>query len=128
VAEKIRSKLVLVCEDDKTTLTVIAKIVEACGFVPICVDCGELAWKIFELNPQIEMIISDIGLPDFDGRELIRKMRGVSSKDEKPIIVLSGIITPNEIASLLDIGVTRFLPKPLVRTDLVEAIQKSALK
>ena len=127
-SQRTASNLVLVCEDDRATLELLRKIVEAIGYTPVCANTGELAWNIYENNPHIALVLTDIGLPDIDGKELIARMTESNREEKKPIIVLSGIITPNQISDLLMSGVDRCLPKPLVRSDLVDALQKCLQK
>jgi DNA-binding NarL/FixJ family response regulator len=42
-----------------------------------------------------------------------------------PTLVVSGIIKPSGISALLELGVSRVLPKPIERTELIQAIQKT---
>lgn len=119
------SRVALVCEDDLTSLKVISKTIEDAGFAVIKVNEGELAWKMLELNPNLDIIVTDIGLPDLDGRELIKRIRSKEKYNNIPLVVVSGIIGPKDISSLLQSGVSRLLPKPVQRNDLIESVIRS---
>ena len=121
---KKSSPVALICEDDRSTLEVIANIIRQLGIPCIKAENANFALTILEQNPEIALFITDIGLPDIDGRELIKTVRQTRSAEKLPIIVLSGIIMPNDIAALLDCGANRFLPKPIQRSELIEAISK----
>lgn len=70
-----------------------------------------------------DLIILDLGLPDFDGREVIREVR---QKLEIPILVLSGRTEDSEKIAALERGADDYMTKPFAIRDLV-ARARSAL-
>ena len=65
-------------------------------------------------------VLLDLGLPDFDGMEVIKKVREWS---EAPIIVVSARDQDNEKASALDSGADDYLTKPFSATELMARIR-----
>ncbi len=70
------------------------------------------------------LIITDLGLPDVDGSEVVRRLR---EWYDGPIIVLSVRDTEQEIASLLDAGADDYCIKPFRPFELLARI-RSALR
>ena len=106
-------KKILIAEDDPTSRRIILKCVEASGHFGIACSNGRRAWETLLDNPDISLLITDISMPDMDGRELIASVRASSDLKQLPIVIVSGVVGPNEIASLIEEGASRFLPKPL---------------
>jgi two-component system, OmpR family, KDP operon response regulator KdpE len=58
---------------------------------------------------QPEIVVLDLGLPDLDGRDVIKMLRAVSSV---PVIVATARDDPEEIVHLLDAGADDYVVKP----------------
>ncbi len=74
---------------------------------------GRRAWDVLCDNPEIAMLITDMQMPDMDGRQLIHQVRGSSTFQALPIVIVSGVVGVSEIAALLEQGASRFLSKPI---------------
>lgn len=72
------------------------------------------------VSEQIDLMLLDLGLPDFDGMEVIKKVREWS---EVPIIVISARDQDKEKAAALDIGADDYLTKPFSTTELMARIR-----
>jgi two-component system KDP operon response regulator KdpE len=71
-----------------------------------------------------DAVILDLGLPDQDGIEVIRRLRGWSSV---PIIVLSGRAGPGDKIAALDAGADDYVTKPFSMEELLARL-RSALR
>jgi two-component system KDP operon response regulator KdpE len=69
-------------------------------------------------NP--EVILLDLGLPDRDGREVARALRGTT---RAPIIILSARGQEHEKVALLDLGADDYLTKPFGAAELLARIR-----
>lgn len=69
---------------------------------------------------QIDLILLDLGLPDFDGMDVIKKVREWS---EVPIIVVSARDQDKEKVAALDCGADDYLTKPFSATELLARIR-----
>lgn len=63
-----------------------------------------------------DLIVLDLGLPDLDGREVIREVR---ANLETPILVLSGRTEDSEKIAALERGADDYMTKPFAIRDLV---------
>lgn len=107
------SKLILIAEDDLVTMKLLSNVVQSMGFVPIKCSNGKRAWETLSDNPEICLLFTDICMPELDGRDLIRMVRGNSKFDNLPIIISSGVVTLEEVHDLLSLGASRFMGKPV---------------
>lgn len=72
------------------------------------------------VSEHIDLVLLDLGLPDFDGMEVIKKVREWS---EVPIIVVSARDQDKEKADALDAGADDYLTKPFSATELMARIR-----
>jgi two-component system KDP operon response regulator KdpE len=110
---------VLVVEDDTQIRNFICYSLRTEGFQYITADTGQGALGLL-VSEQIDLMLLDLGLPDFDGMEVIKKVREWS---ELPIIVVSARDQDKEKAAALDMGADDYLTKPFSATELLARIR-----
>ena len=95
---------ILVVEDDVQIRNFICYALKAEGFR--CVTAGNAATAMKQLLAEpVDMMLLDLGLPDMDGGEVLKKVREWS---EMPIIIVSARDQDREKAAMLDLGATTF--------------------
>jgi len=62
-----------------------------------------------------EVVVLDLGLPDIDGRDVIRMLRAVS---QVPVIVATARDDPDEIVRILDAGADDYVVKPYTAAEM----------
>ena len=67
-------------------------------------------------------MIADFMLPELNGRDLTRILRGNEKYAELPIIIVSGVVNLKEISDVLELGASMFLPKPIDGKQLKEFV------
>ena len=115
---------VLVIEDDLISRKMLVKAVEDLGLIAIQSCDGRQGWETLWENQDVCLIITDMMMPDMDGRELIQIVRGNEQFSQLPIIIVSGVVTPEEVESLLKRPPCTFCQKPINLEQLRKAIHK----
>ncbi|MDD4716472.1 MAG: response regulator transcription factor [Oscillospiraceae bacterium] len=110
---------ILVVEDDKQIQSFIGYSLETAGFPYDAVSTGENALQYLVSEP-IDLMLLDLGLPDFDGMEVIKKIRKWS---QMPIIVVSARDQDKEKVAALDLGADDYLTKPFSAAELLARIR-----
>jgi two-component system, response regulator YesN len=82
-------------------------------------DNGMLAWEYINGGGEVDMVISDVDMPEMDGFELMEKFK--ARYPEKVFIIMSGV-SDNEKKSRIS-GATAFLAKPFEINDLFNIVQ-----
>lgn len=110
---------ILIVEDDMQIRNFICYSLKQEGFS--YETAGTAQGALSELvSDQIDLMLLDLGLPDFDGMEVIKKVREWS---EMPIIVVSARDQDKEKAAALDSGADDYLTKPFSATELMARIR-----
>src|SRR5512132_3114731 len=99
---------VLIVEDDATIRTGIVRALAGRGHVvvPAGTALDGLRLAVAEAP---DVVLLDLGLPDIDGRELLRMLRAVS---EVPVIVATARDDELDIVATLDAGADDYVIKP----------------
>ena len=102
------TRRILIIEDDNQIRNFNCFAVENMGLEYTAAANGaEATAKL--LSERVDLILLDLGLPDMDGMEIIKKVREWS---EMPIIVVSARDQDKEKAAALDAGADDYLTKP----------------
>ena len=110
---------ILVVEDDKQISNFICFTLKNEGFACVDAHTGQEAMNKLATEP-VDLILLDMGLPDIDGMEVIRKVRDWS---EMPIIVVSARDQDREKVNALDSGADDYLTKPFSAAELMARIR-----
>ncbi len=116
---------ILIIDDDFSLRRVIARALSNSKTHVTSVGTLSEAWVIIE-KQSFDLIISDVVLPDGDGLELVKKLKGKNKKQEFIIISAKNNILTAIKANQLD--VFEYLPKPIDLNDLTNCVNKSLKK
>lgn len=111
----------LLVDDEPPIVRALTPALSAAGYVVETADTGEAALTLMAGEPY-DVLILDLGLPDMDGKEVIRRVREWS---EAPIIVLSARDLEAEKIAALDLGADDFVNKPVGVGELLARIRAS---
>lgn len=114
-------KRVLVIEDDVFLQNLEVSNLEKNGFEVVPVSTGEEAMKKIH-EPNIDIILLDIVLPDFDGFEILKKIKTDKLIKNIPVIIFSNLSDEKDIEKGKELGANEFLVKS--NFTLGELIQK----
>ncbi len=111
---------VLLVEDDTATAKSIEMMLRSEGYVCDATDLGEDGLEIGKLY-DYDIIILDLMLPDIDGYEVLRRLRG--AQIQTPILILSGLSELDAKIKGLGFGADDYLTKPFDKRELIARIQ-----
>jgi CheY-like chemotaxis protein len=110
--EPKRRLRILVIEDSLDTAQTMLYILRADGHVVDFAINGYVAMTLAERNKP-DVILIDIGLPDFDGVTLVRRLRRFPVLSETRFIAITGRVSDDDEKRALAAGCERFLRKPV---------------
>jgi two-component system cell cycle response regulator CtrA len=110
---------VLLIEDDVNVAKSIDMILSNEGFNVYTTDLGEEGLDLGKLY-DYDIILLDIGLPDMNGMEVLKKLR--SSRIRTPILILSGYSEAERKIKGFGLGADDYVTKPFDRSELVARI------
>jgi DNA-binding response OmpR family regulator len=109
---------ILIVEDHEQTRATLSRLLTQRGHEVESADCIATA-RITAQRSAFDLVISDVGLPDGDGRTLMRQLYGHLGM---PGIALSGFGTDTDIRNSIEAGFSAHLTKPIDLEELDRAI------
>ncbi|MBL3687775.1 DNA-binding response regulator [Leucobacter zeae] len=109
---------ILIVEDDERVAAPLAAYLHQAGYTTVRAADGASALEA--LGPDTEAVLLDLGLPDMDGLDVCRRIRGLS---DVPIIVATARSHVDERIRGLHAGADDFLVKPYDVRELVARIE-----
>lgn len=113
------NETVLIVEDDLQIQSFIGYTLEEAGYQVLKTAKGEEALQM-AVTEKVDMVLLDMGLPDLDGTEVLRKLREWS---EMPVIIVSARDQDKEKVDALDMGADDYLTKPFSARELLARIR-----
>jgi two-component system KDP operon response regulator KdpE len=110
---------ILLVDDDVSIQRAVAPLLRSRGYHVDVVSTGAEAVRAVE-DTSPELIVLDLGLPDLEGAEVCRRMRGHT---KAPIIILSARSGEAEKVAALDIGADDYVTKPFGPEELMARIR-----
>jgi len=84
----MKSKIkILTADDEPFILDLLSELLEHFGFEVIEAEDGAAAWRKFQDNPDLTLVITDYVMPKLSGMELIKKIKTVNP--DFPVILIT---------------------------------------
>lgn len=104
---------VLIADDEATTRFLIRRFVHDLGHVVIESSNGRRAWDVLWDNRDIDLLITDLLMPEMTGEGLIQMVRSSVELKKLPILVITGNTEADELKYLVELGASGFARKPI---------------
>jgi len=123
VEENQMKKLkILIAEDDKSSDKFISIVVWKFGKEIINVATGTKAVEVCRNNPDIDLVLMDIRMPDMDGHEATRQIRQFNK--DVVIIAQTAFALTGDREVALAAGCNDYVSKPIRKDKLMEVMQR----
>src|SRR5881396_1521826 len=113
---------ILVVEDDQDIAQLVARYLEKAGFVPEVVSSGRDALTAIAAQAP-DLIVLDLMLPQVDGLEVCRAVRGREATAAIPIIMLTARAEESDRIVGLELGADDYVAKPFSPSELVARVR-----
>ena len=115
------SKCVLVVDDEHDPRELVTRVLERAGLKVIGVENVDEAFEVLDCEV-VDLVVSDIGMPQIDGIAFVRRMRAVPRWLSIPTIAVSGFAQPEDRQRALEAGFNAHFPKPFDSLTLLKAV------
>ena len=110
---------ILIIEDEEAIARVLSTILAANDYAPLLARTGQQA-LLMAASHQPDAILLDLGLPDMDGMEVLKKLREWCSR---PVLIVSARGREKEKVEALDLGADDYITKPFGTSELLARIR-----
>ena len=109
----------LIIEDDGNICSFVETMLQAGGYQVLTANSCSQGLLMFASHKP-DLVVLDLGLPDMDGEEFIRRVRIDSAV---PVIVLSARTDEKDKVSALDLGANDYITKPFGTEELMARVR-----
>ena len=114
---------VLLVEDEDAVRAFASRALQSRGYKVVEADSGESALGVIESGEPIDLVLSDVVMPEMDGPTLLKELRrrGIKTK----VVFISGYAEDAFEKNLEGQQDFAFLPKPFTLKQLAETVKKA---
>jgi two-component system cell cycle response regulator DivK len=115
--------VVLLIEDNADNRDIYETYLTVVGYRVLLAEDGEEGLRLaFEQRP--DLILLDVSIPKVDGWEVARRLKSDERTSQIPILAVTGHATTAHRAKAAELGLERFLTKPIEPTRLADEISQ----
>jgi two-component system chemotaxis response regulator CheY len=118
------SKTVLMVDDSKAILSLMRNVLDMAGYNVLTASDGEEGLKILNSDKRVDIIITDLNMPNMDGITFIWEIRKISKYIFTPICMLT---TETEKAKLEEgesLSIDAWIHKPVQPVNVLNIVKK----
>lgn len=116
-------KKLLLADDDMRNIFALSAVLEDAGFSIEIATNGKEAIAKLEDNPEIELILMDVMMPEMDGIEATRRIRQQNRWANVPIIAVTAKAMQGDREQCLEAGANDYISKPVDVDKLLSLIK-----
>lgn len=113
---------VLLVDDDAALLRALAINLRSRGWAVTAAADGQSALRL-AAEQEVDVVVLDLGLPDVDGLEVLRRLRAWSTT---PVVVLTARHSRQQTIAALDAGADDYVTKPFSVDELLARLRAAA--
>jgi CheY-like chemotaxis protein len=106
-------KKVLLVDDDVRNVFALASLLESRGMQILFAENGRDGLKTLQENPDVDLVLMDIMMPEMDGHEATRRIRGMEEFKQLPIVALTAKAMKGDREKSLLAGASDYVAKPV---------------
>ncbi|HEY4154859.1 MAG TPA: response regulator, partial [Puia sp.] len=121
--EVLKDNTALIADDDVRNIFSLTKVLEQHKMKVIPAIDGKEALEMLELNPQVNIILMDMMMPEMDGYESIRKIRKIPAFRNLPIIAVTAKAMVGDREKCISAGASDYISKPIDIDQLISLLR-----
>jgi CheY-like chemotaxis protein len=119
----LSGRKVLVIDDDIRNIFALTSALEQQGMIVINAENGVDGIETLKKNPDIDIILMDLMMPELDGYDTIRVMRGLEHFRGVPIIGVTAKAMKGDREKCIEAGASDYVTKPVNMEHLLSVIR-----
>lgn len=119
----MKDKFILIVDDDSRNIFALSLILKAKGYHTISCSFAKEAIQILENQNNISVVLMDMMMPEMDGYEAIRTIRGMDKINSIPIIAVTAQAMEGDSQKCLYAGANAYIAKPIDVDKLMQEIE-----
>ncbi len=119
----LNEKKILIVDDDVRNIFALTSIFEHYNSKIFSAEDGLEAIKILKKNPDMDVVLMDIMMPDIDGYQTTQKIRRMKEFNKLPIIAVTAKAMAEDRVKCIESGASEYIKKPIDPEELISMIK-----
>jgi two-component system, cell cycle response regulator len=103
---------ILVVDDNRLNQMVLTRSLNQEGYAVATAADGREALDLLRQPPSFDVVLLDILMPELDGYEALRQIKGDEGLKHIPVIMITAVDELDSVVRCIELGATDYLPKP----------------
>jgi len=117
----MKAALILIVEDNEKNLKLLRDILQFKGYRTLEAGTARDGIRLAQ-DKAPDLVLMDIQLPDMNGAEALKQLRGDPRTSAIPVLAVSASVMPEELNLILASGFDGFQSKPIKVAEFLEAV------
>ncbi len=122
-ADSLAGKKALVVDDDVRNIFALTAVLERHKMAVIVAENGSKALEELGKNPDVDIVLMDIMMPEMDGFEAMRQIRQMKQFESLPMIALTAKAMEGDREKCIEAGASDYVSKPVDTDQLVSLLR-----
>jgi HAMP domain-containing protein/signal transduction histidine kinase/CheY-like chemotaxis protein len=119
----LEGKRALIVDDDMRNIFALATVLDEQGMEIVSANNGRDAIRKVETDPDIDVVLMDIMMPEMDGITTIKEIRKLPKGGDLPIIAVTAKAMKGDREKCIEAGAWDYLSKPVDRLHLLAVLR-----
>jgi signal transduction histidine kinase/HAMP domain-containing protein/DNA-binding response OmpR family regulator len=120
---QLAGKKVLIVDDDMRNIFALSAVLEEHDMNIVSADNGRDAIKILQSEPDIDVVLMDIMMPEMDGMETMREIRKFPHLKDLPIVAVTAKAMKGDREKCIEAGAWDYLSKPVDPSQMLAVLR-----
>ncbi|MFS0860423.1 response regulator [Paenibacillus taichungensis] len=116
-------KKILLVDDDIRNVFALSSVLEGYRMDVTFAENGREALEILDKNPEIDLVLMDMMMPEMDGYEAMTRIRQIPKFEKLPIIALTAKAMKEDRGKCIEAGASDYVKKP-IQTDQLLSLMR----
>ncbi|MGE5503588.1 MAG: response regulator [Actinomycetota bacterium] len=118
------AKCVLAVDDSKTMRDMVSFTLRGAGYTVVEAENGVAALKQLQGGAKVDVVITDVNMPEMDGITLVRRIRSLPQYAGTPVLILTTESDQSKKDEGRSAGATGWIVKPFSQEKLLQIVAK----
>jgi HAMP domain-containing protein/signal transduction histidine kinase/DNA-binding response OmpR family regulator len=111
--QSLRGRKALIVDDDMRNIFALATVLDEAGMAVVSADNGREAIRLVEADPEIDIVLMDIMMPEMDGIATMQAIRRRPRGRELPMVAVTAKAMKGDRQKCIEAGAWDYLSKPV---------------
>ena len=114
---------ILIVDDNRVSCKIVDLNLRKHGYETLIAYSGKEALEVLESHDDIDLVVTDIKMPDLDGLELLRRMRENKTWVDIPVIMCTVVAAMETVHQAAALGARHYMLKPINAGQFIQKVR-----